>query len=225
MSTAYGHLAEVATARHAVSQRAIVLCAAAAALQVLGGVIETVDRVRAGEPGFVLRTTVMAVAYLMLLVTALALARSGVAGRGRVARYGLVVAGAGWALSAAAQLVLRVDVDVAEQVLFPIATISIGAGMVAAGIGVVRAGRWRGWRHWAPLLCGLYPFVVVFPVFAAVGEPNFLVLSGWGACWLGLALALRGSGGRGTLMSGAEVAVMPSDRGLSGHALPAGGGN
>jgi hypothetical protein len=47
-----------------------------------------------------------------------------------------------------------------------------------------------------PLLCGVYPFAVVFPVFAAVGEPSFLVLSGWGVCWLGLALALRGAGER-----------------------------
>jgi hypothetical protein len=190
MGAVSGQLADIATARHAVSRKAVVLGATGAALQILGGVLETVDRVNAGEPGFAVRTMVIAVAYLMLLVTVLALARSGVAGRATATRYGLAMAGAGWALSAAAQLVLQVDVDLAEKALFPIATIAIGAGMVAAGIGVVRAGRWRGWRRWAALVCGLYPFLVVFPVFAAVGEPNFLVLSGWGACWLGLALAL-----------------------------------
>lgn len=68
--------------------------------------------------------------------------------------------------------------------------------MVAAGIGVVRSGYWRGWCRWTPLLCGLYPFVVIFPVFAAIGEPNFLLLSGWGALWLGLALPLRDDGER-----------------------------
>jgi hypothetical protein len=162
-------------------------------LQVLGGVLESVDRVKAGEPGFALRTTVMAVAYVMLLVLVLALARSGVAGRGKLARYGLVMAGAGWALSVVAQLALRTEVDLAEQVLFPTATVVIGIGMVAAGTAVRRAGHWRGWRRWGPLLCGLYPFAVIFPVFAAKGEPNFLVLSGWGACWLGVAVALRNS--------------------------------
>lgn len=202
MSAASRQPADVAMAPQAVSRTAVVLGAAGASLQFLGGLIETVDRVQAGEPGFTLRTTVIAVAYVMLLMTVLALAESGMAGRGTVARYGLAVAGFGWALSAAAQWMLQADVDLAEQVLFPIATIAIGAGMVAAGIGVVRSGRWRGWRRWVPLLCGLYPFVVVFPVFAAVGEPNFLVLSGWGACWLGLALALLGSGGRSTLVSG-----------------------
>lgn len=201
MGAASGHLGNVATAPQSVSGKAVVLGAAGAALQVVGGLIETVDRVKAGEPGFTLRTSVIAIAYLLLLVTVLALARSGVVGRGGVAKYGLVMAGTGWALSAAAQLMLQVDVDIANRVLFPIATIAIGIGMVAAGIGVVRAGRWRGWSRWAPLLCGLYPFVVVFPVFAAVGEPNFLVLSGWGACWLALSLALRG-GGRSTLLSG-----------------------
>jgi hypothetical protein len=202
MNAASRQLADVATAPQAASRTAVVVGAAGASLQVIGGVIETVDRVKATEPGFALRTTVIALAYVMLLVTVLALAGSGAVGRGAVARYGLVMAGLGWVLSAAAQLVLQADVDLAEQALFPIATIAIGIGIVGAGVGVVRSGRWRGWRRWVPLRCGLYPFVVVFPVFAAIGEPSFLVLSGWGACWLGLALALRGSGGRGTLVRG-----------------------
>jgi hypothetical protein len=191
MSALSGHPVDVTTTRQAVGPKAVVLGATGAVLQILGGVIETIDRVKAGEQGFALRTTVIALAYVMLVVIVLALARSGVAGRGPLARGGLVAAGAGWVLSAAAQLVLQVDVDLAEQVLFPIATVAIGAGMLSAGIGVVRAGGLRGWRRWTPLLCGVYPFAVIFPVFAALGEPNFLVLSGWGACWLGVALALR----------------------------------
>jgi hypothetical protein len=62
--------------------------------------------------------------------------------------------------------------------------------MILAGIGVLRARRRRGWHRFVPLLCGLYPFAVIFPVFAATGAANFLVLSGWGACWLALAAAL-----------------------------------
>lgn len=190
MTTDPIHPATVETSSPSVSRTAIALGGLGAGLQILGGLLETVDRVRVGEPGFGVRTTVIGAAYLLLVLTVLALARSGATGRGAVARFGLVVAGAGWVLSAVAQLVLRADLDLAEQVLFPIATTAIGVGMVAAGVGVLRTRRWRGWRRWMPLACGAYPFAVTFPVFATAGEPNFLVLSGWGACWLVLALAL-----------------------------------
>jgi hypothetical protein len=101
-----------------------------------------------------------------------------------------MVAGAGWVLSAVAQLVLNIDSDVAEKALFPIATIAIGAGMLVVGIDVLRARRWSAWRRWVPLVCGVYPFVAIFPSFAAAGQPNFPVLTGWGLCWLFLAVAL-----------------------------------
>lgn len=184
------HPAAVVTSSPSARRTVIALGGLGAGLQVLGGLLETVDRVRVGEPGFGVRTTVIVAAYLLLVVSVFALARSGAAGRGAIARYGLVVAGAGWVLAVVAELALRVDVDLAEQVLFPIAIIAIGIGMVAAGVGVLRTGRWHGWRRWIPLACGAYPFAVTFPVFAAAGEPNFLVLSSWGVCWLVLALAL-----------------------------------
>jgi hypothetical protein len=180
----------VATPTPSAGRTAIALGGFGAVLQVLGGLLETYDRVPAGEPGFVARTTVIGAAYLLLVATVLALARSRAAGHSAVARYALVVAAAGWALSAVAQLVLRVDVDLAEQVLFPIATVAIGTGMAAAGVAVLRTRRWRGWRRWVPLACGAYPFAIIFPAFAAAGEPNFLVLSGWGLSWLILTAAL-----------------------------------
>jgi hypothetical protein len=161
-----------------------------AVLQIAGGVVETVDRVQPGEPGFAFRTSVIAVAYLTLVVGLIGLARSGATGPGLPARIGLGAVGAGWAVSAVAQVVLRVDLDLAEQVMFPAATVLVGIGMVLAGVGVLRARRWRGLRGVVPLVCGLYPFVVLFPVFAASGGPNFLVLSGWGVCWALLSIAL-----------------------------------
>jgi hypothetical protein len=161
-----------------------------ALLQVLGGILETVDRVLPGQPGFVLRTSVMGIAYLMLLTAVIGLGRSGAAGTGRPARLGLVGAGLGWALSAAAQFVLTANADLAEKVLFPVATTLIGIGMLIVGVAVLRARRWRGWHRVTPLICGLYPFLVIFPVFAATGGPNFLVLSGWGACWMAVAISM-----------------------------------
>jgi hypothetical protein len=62
--------------------------------------------------------------------------------------------------------------------------------MTVVGVAIIRARRWRGWRRVIGLVCGLYPFLVLFPTFAATGGPNFLVLSGWGACWFALGLAV-----------------------------------
>jgi hypothetical protein len=160
-----------------------------ALLQVCGGILESVHLVLPGEPGFGLRTAIMGVAYLFLLVLVAGLWRSpGVSG-GTAARLGLASAIAGWALSAVAQFLLPVRFDLAEQVLFPVATILIGVGMTLFGVSVYRGHRWAGWRRAIPLVCGLYPFLVIFPAFAAAGGPNFLVLSGWGACWVALAAA------------------------------------
>lgn len=172
------------------SRPLVTLAALGALLQFLGGILETVDRVEAGEPGFGLRTTVIGLAYLFLVGAVIALARSGAAGASRVASGALIVAGAGWAGSAVAQILLNVVREFAETVLFPIATIAVGAGMLIAGVAVARVRRWAGWHRWAPLVCGLYPFVVIFPSFAISGGPNFLVLSVWGLCWVLLAAAL-----------------------------------
>ncbi|MGH3717198.1 MAG: hypothetical protein ACRDT4_27605 [Micromonosporaceae bacterium] len=160
-----------------------------ASLQVIGGIVESVDRVGPTEPGFAFRTSVIAVAYLMLLVAVIGLSRSGAAGGGLPARIGLAAVGVGFAGFAVAQVVLRIDFLLAEQVLFPAATVLIGLGMIVAGIGVLRARRWRGPLRAIPLICGLYPFLVIFPAFA-IGGPNFLVLSGFGACWAALAVGL-----------------------------------
>jgi hypothetical protein len=169
-----------------VTRAAILAGIVGALLQMAGGIVETVDRVEHGEPGFAWRTSVIGIAYLLLLGTLVAVARSGVGGR--AARLGFAMTAGGWVMSAVAQFVLQVNFDLAEQVLFPVATMLIGIGMMVAGIPLFRA--WIGWRRVTALACGVYPFAVLFPWFAAAGGPNFLVLSGWGACWLALALAL-----------------------------------
>lgn len=161
-----------------------------AVLQILGGILETVDRVGPAESGFALRTSIIGIAYLLLAVSVVGLANSGVAGPGWPSRLGLACATLGWILSAVAQFILRVDFDLAEKILFPAATVMIGLGMLLAGGAALRARSLPGWRRATPLICGLYPFLVIFPVFAATGAPNFLVLSGWGVCWLALSGAL-----------------------------------
>lgn len=51
----------------------------------------------------------------------------------------------------------------AGDVLHPISVPLTGAGMPVTGVAVLRTGRWRGWPRYAPLACGLTPFVIELP--------------------------------------------------------------
>jgi hypothetical protein len=66
-----------------------------------------------------------------------------------------------------------------------------GLGFVLAGIAVLRARRWEGWRRFSPLLCGVIVFVLITPV--ATIRPDLFTwpLVAWnlGLALLGLALA------------------------------------
>ncbi len=74
-------------------------------------------------------------------------------------------------------------------VLLP-AGAGLGAlGMIATGVAVARARRWRGWHRWTPLLVGVYPFAGMFPVAAIAGAPVVLSVIGWSLTWLPFAVA------------------------------------
>lgn len=80
--------------------------------------------------------------HIGLLILLLALALSGAAGQGRLARTKAAnegVMGAGYGLT----------------------TSLVGLGMLAAGAGVIRARRWLGWWRYVPVLIGAAHFVVV----------------------------------------------------------------
>jgi hypothetical protein len=46
---------------------------------------------------------------------------------------------------------------------YGIACTLIGLGMLAAGVGTIRAGIWSGWHAWTPLVIGITQFVVLTP--------------------------------------------------------------
>jgi hypothetical protein len=48
----------------------------------------------------------------------------------------------------------------------------IGLGMLAAGISVLRAGVWHGWRRWTPLASGLPPSRWSPPACSAALSPR-----------------------------------------------------
>ena len=77
--------------------------------------------------------------------------------------------------------------------------------MVVAGVAVVRARAWAGWRRLAPLAAGAYPFIGMFP-FAVAAEdgPPALTLGAWGAVLIALGVAARAEARRTS-----TVAVRP----------------
>jgi hypothetical protein len=105
-----------------------------------------------------------------LVLALVALAMSGALGKGRFARGGGWTAVIGMvALTLSELLAMRYPDwrnDTANAGLMGTDDISvslIGLGMLAAGIGILRAGAWHGWRRWMPLAIGIATFTAVTP--------------------------------------------------------------
>src|SRR5215213_6988396 len=75
--------------------------------------------------------------------------------------------------------------------LVPLGALVSAIGILVTGIAVVAAKQWRGWARWIPLLTGLYPWLVMFPLLFISGEPNSYTIAGWGLLRLALGLAIR----------------------------------
>ena len=119
---------------------------------------------------------------------------------------GLTLSGAapGWfgGISLGIALIGRVDFVAAEvhsliigdlSILLPLGALITAVGMTLVGIAVLRAKRWDGWRRFAPLIAGVYPFVAMFPYIFVTSEPSMLAIAGWGLPWLLLGYAIRSS--------------------------------
>lgn len=78
-----------------------------------------------------------------------------------------------------------------ESPLIPIGSMLTALSMVAYGVVVVRRNVAVGAGRWAPLTVGLYPFVAMFPVLAATGEPSYLLIGLWGIPMAGVAATLQ----------------------------------
>jgi hypothetical protein len=136
---------------------------------------------------FVITEVLWIVIQLLLLVGVVGLALSGVVSGwfGGIA-LGLALLGrADFVLAEIHSLILG-----EESVLLPLGALITAVGMTLVGITVLRARRWRGWPRFTPLLVGVYPFVVMFPLIFITNEPNILAIGGWGLTWLLLGYAM-----------------------------------
>ncbi len=136
------------------------------------------------------------VSWLLIIVGLAELVRAGVTGR--TGPLVTMIGAAGYMLAEGAYLVMVAllgdDVSTVERLtdrLLPLSAVLAAAGMIVAGISAVRRGAWQGWRRFAPLLVGVYPFVAMFSAVLLTGSPNELAIAGWGLAWLTLGVAMR----------------------------------
>jgi hypothetical protein len=73
---------------------------------------------------------------------------------------------------------------------YGVASILIGVGLTLAGLAVVRAGEWTGWRRFVPLICGVAVFIIVIPGVFGPFLAGRLVLAVWMLMFAALGWAL-----------------------------------
>lgn len=155
------------------------------------GILQALVPTAPGSPAFIFRNNIVILSHVLVLIGVLGFARSGVAGNSWLAKIGLGIALLASLAFIPAEFIIQTRYDLGEMLLGFCAPLQ-GLGMTLAGIAVLRAGTWLGWPRFTPLLCGLYPFLVMIPVFAATGGPNFWAIAGVQVTYLLLGLALFG---------------------------------
>jgi hypothetical protein len=133
--------------------------------------------------GWLLQTII----HLGELAAVAALASSGAGTGRRAGRIGLTAAAAGQVAIAAAEVVWPHYPGVAD-VLFAVSPLLTGAGLITAGLVIIRADAGTGRRRWLPLALGLYTLFVLVPVMIGSGGPPapaaLWTIAGWDLLWL-----------------------------------------
>ncbi|MCY7341211.1 MAG: hypothetical protein LH603_05000 [Pseudonocardia sp.] len=139
-----------------------------------------------------------AVLHGLVIVGLLGFARSGVAGDGRAARLGPMIAVAGTAILLLAELL---SILIADQRMddtgpmlvgacFGVGTIVSAVGFLVAGGATVAARRWDGWRRFTPLATGIWLVAMIVLVNTAALAASVTVYGGLLVA-LGVALATQ----------------------------------
>lgn len=144
---------------------------------------------------FVPVTLLFAGFHLLVFLGVLGFARSGLAGPGRSARVGSVLAMVGTAVFFMAELASipindqRMDAPGPMIVggIFGLGVLLTAVGLLLAGWATLRAGHWRDWRRFVPLAAGIWTTALV-GVSVTKALPTGVGI--YGLCILALGLAL-----------------------------------
>jgi hypothetical protein len=162
--------------------------AAAAAIGIVDGILSmAIPALAYDGPPLWWNSTLLAMMHLGQVAAAIAVGQAGLAGSGVTARIGLVLwtlGGLGFAVGELVHLVA----GGASAIVFQIASIATLVGMVIAGVGVLRAGRWTGPGRFLPLITGLYLIPLTVVIIAT--DAALAALTGYSLLWLLLSLSL-----------------------------------
>jgi hypothetical protein len=170
--------------------------AVAAWAMIAGGVLMLVlgiplASLQAREPVLWPIAALNAFSHLLLIIGVIGLAQSGAVGRGRIAGAGPALTLVGLAVLILAEAIWAMADAGAAGLYYGIATLAMALGLVLAGVVVLRAGRWGGWRRYTVLATGLFIPLVLMPAFALPGYGANYAIGLWGVCWLLIGLSLR----------------------------------
>lgn len=132
-----------------------------------------------------------AVSHLLLIAGVVGLAKSGAAGRGRLAPAGLGLTLLALAELTVAEAIWAIAGEEAAVLFYSTATLALMLGLILAGVAVLRAGRWGGWHRYTVLATGLFIPLILMPAFGLPGYAANYAIGLWGVCWLLVGLALR----------------------------------
>lgn len=148
--------------------------------------------------GFMVAQVWFAVHHLGLTAGILGLLRSGALGPSRLGLVGTWGAMAGMLLLSATELlaISSASGPVTDAQggllggLYGLSTTVAGAGLILAGVAVLRPGLWSGWRRFVPLALGIWVFVPMTPALFAGFVVARFAIGGWmaGFALLGWAL-------------------------------------
>jgi hypothetical protein len=69
-------------------------------------------------------------------------------------------------------------------IFYPLGALLTAIGMTVVGIQVIIAKQLKRWKRFTPLLVGLYPFIVMFPIVMITGSPSIYAIMLWGLPWI-----------------------------------------
>jgi len=148
--------------------------------------------------GFLVIQTWFFVHHLGLVTVLVALARSGAVGKARLARAGAWLGVVGMVMLTCMELIAthyagwdtKAANDGTMGAGYGVSTSLVGLGMLAAGVGVLRARVWSGWRRFIPLLLGITLFLVVTPGMFGGFVIARLAIGSWMALYAALGWSL-----------------------------------